>query len=156
MSFRLAVDRLASKTFTGVTTSYDVDQLPPMLAMADLPALVIRLIPSRDAQDSLALQVLTYDAGFWWASLYIEHICYWMRSGDGLYKEFMPNMFNFVDTYLAKVAGDPRLNSNLDEDLAVISVDVAEVNYPPDRDKAPKYYAIRFLHRWKIKITAVA
>ena len=152
-TLRAAIDALAGLVFTGVISNYDLDQRPPQLSGGELPALVVRLLPSRAGQDTQAATVLVYDGSAYWVTYHVEHVCYWMPVGAGRPGDFMPNMYTFVDNYMAKVAGNGKLG-NLDEYLVVLTVDVAQFGYP-ETDSKTRYWGVRFLHRWRMKVVGV-
>lgn len=157
MSLRNAIDYLAGLTFTGITSNFDLDQLPAELALAHLPALVPELLPTKDHQDQQAMSVLTYDASGWYASYYVQHIAYWLPVGSGRRADFEPAIHTFIDNYLAHVAASPTLNSNLSEKLVILTVEVGEFPYrvSPDDTASVRFYGVKFLHRWRAAITAV-
>jgi hypothetical protein len=161
MTLRLAVDRLATRcaSIAGITKSFDFDELPNALGAADLPALAFNLLPTGNQQDSHSLSTLTFDQSLWVATWYLEHVAYWVPVGSGRRADFEPAMVTFIDSYLAKLGGDSKLGSYLMEDLQVISIEMTQMPYRSTSSAvktATLYECVKFTHRWKAQVTAVA
>lgn len=154
MTLRGAVDFLATLVITGVVNNYDLDQLPNALAKGQLPALVPHLLDTRGGQGTQAGQILVYDGSKYMATYYVEHYCYWMPEQSGALKDFMDDAYAFVDSYMAKMALNFKLNGQIDEPLAIMTVDIGLYAYPePDADDT-RFWAVRLLHRWRVQVSA--
>jgi len=152
MTIRDAFTQLATWTISGVENNYDLDDLPAKLAAAELPALVPHLIETREDQDTQAMAVLTYDQSIWWATIYIEHYCYFELAGKSRLEDVRPAMITFVDNYLAEAAGDGDLNGELAEPLAIKSVNIGKYAYPPGAEFGDKYYCCVVVQQWRMEV----
>jgi hypothetical protein len=146
MSWRSVFSNLASLAVSGVATSYDLDDLPPVLASADLPALV----PAFPAgvgmigEEEQGLAALTYDGSAWLAALHADHFLYWSPEGAGAGPaEALPALLDAVDAYLAALSADGTLGGALHAPLAVERVQVGVFEYG-----GAAYFGARFRHRW--------
>ena len=142
-----------SSELDAVTFSYGLSTLPRELADSSLPAMVARLVPHRDEQETRAWTPLVFDGSKWRAVFYVEHICYWIRDGVGLEKEWKPALYAFIHDYLNKIAEDGFLEDELAERLQVLKLDQNVYRYPdPYNEEQQGYQAARFLHRWEFEV----
>jgi hypothetical protein len=146
MTWRTAFTNLAAISVTGVTTSYDLDDLPNTLPAADLPALAPAFPPGvqAGAGEAAGLAALTYDGTVWTSVLHIDHVLYWAPawSEAGL-SGVLPALVDAMDDYLEAVGANGTLDGALDRELEIVSVQPGVVEYGEAR-----YYGVRFRHRW--------
>ncbi len=146
MSWRTAFSSLAALSVDGVTTSYDLDDLPNVLPAADLPALFPAFSGEAGTlgEDAHGLSTLTYDGSAWAAVLHVEHVLAWTPawSDEGL-RAALPDLVDAVDAYLSAAAADGTLSGALDAPLEVERVQIGVVEYAGVR-----FYGARFRHRW--------
>jgi hypothetical protein len=147
MSWRTALTNLASLAVSGVTTRYDLDDLPNALPAADLPALAPAFPPGMGliGEEEEGLATLTYDGGVWSAALTVDHVLYWAPawSEAGL-NTVLPALVDAVDAYLEAVSADGTLGGALGAELEIVAVLPGVVEYA-----GAKFYGVRFRHVWR-------
>jgi hypothetical protein len=143
MSWRTTFTNLAAISVDGVTTSYDLDDLPNTLPAADLPALAPAFIEGA-APGSEGLSTLTYDGAAWTTQLQIDHVLYWSPawSEAGL-SAVLPDLIDAIDDYLDAISADGTLNDALDREVEILSVSPGVIEYAGTR-----FYGVRFRHQW--------
>ena len=151
MSWRDAFTALAAISVAGVTTSYDLDDLPGGLRAADLPA----LLPAFSEGGPLfgereeGLLALTLDGGAWTSSLAVDHLLIWAPCGaGGGMREALPGLVTAIDAYLAAVGADAWLGGALDEPLAIVRILPGVIDWG-----GTLYHGVTFRHRWSRTIT---
>ncbi len=147
MTWRNVFTQLAAVNVPGVTTSYDLGELPGALPAADLPA----LLPLFDDSEALftggepSFSTLTFDGSVWQSSLQIDHVLYaapaWSEAGVSA---VLPDLIGLVDNYLAALAAVGTLNGTLERELVITRVQPGVVDYAGVR-----FYGVRFRHRWE-------
>ncbi len=146
MTWRSVFTNLAAVGVSGVTSSYDLDELPNTLPAADLPALAPAFPAGVGAlgEEEEGLSTLTYDGSVWTAILHVDHMLYWSPawSEAGL-AVVLPDLIDAVDAYLEAISADGTLNGALDTELEILRVQVGVVEYAGVR-----FYGARFRHRW--------
>src|SRR5574341_587850 len=147
MTWRSAFTNLSNVAVTGVTTRYDLDDLPNALPAADLPALAPAFPASEGliAEEENSLATLTYDGSVWTATLYVDHVLYWCPawSQAGL-DTVMPALIDAVDAYLTAIKANGLLGGVLSRELEIASVLPGIVEYA-----GVKFYGVRFRHLWQ-------
>lgn len=152
MTLRGGLSYLAAQSVYGVTSHYDTDEWPDILEYAQLPALLWRLIPTRDQHETQAMTMLTLDESVWWATWYVEGLCYWMPAGTGRLAEYNREMLRSVEELFAVLAGAADLNGNLAEPLSVMTADIDYYGYPDPGKQVNLHHAYRVLMRVKTKV----
>lgn len=147
MTWRTAFTNLSTITVAGVSTSYDLDELPNSLPAADLPALAPAFADGLGvlSEDQGGLSTLTYDGGAWTASLFIDHVLYWQPAwSEGGLTTVLPAMITAVDAYLTAIKANGTLGGVLASELEITRVLPGIVEYA-----GVKFYGVRFRHLWR-------
>jgi hypothetical protein len=143
MSWRMTFTNLAAISVEGITTSYDLDDLPNTLPAADLPALAPAFIEGAASGDE-GLSTLTYDGGVWTAQLQVDHVLYWSPAwSDAGLSAVLPDLISAIDDYLDAISADGTLDDALDREVEILSVRPGVIEYAGTR-----FYGVRFRHRW--------
>lgn len=143
MTFKQAVDRLGTWAVTGVTTNYGNDDVPGMIAPAELPALL--LLGAQGGSKGLApfdLEATT--AGF---TVFVNHLLLIRGAGMGRPQESFYDGVTLVDNYITKVKTDWTLNGYLAEPLQI-----GGARWQPFTLGTTTYWAIVFPHRWVLAL----
>lgn len=147
MTWRTAFTNLAALAVTGVTTSYDLDDLPNALPAAELPALAPGFPESMGllSEGEAGLSTLTYDGGVWTTTLYVDHVLYWSPAwSDAGLGAVLPELVSAVDAYLGALTADGRLGGALAAEAEIARVQPGIVEYAGVR-----FYGVRFRHVWR-------
>ncbi len=146
MTWRDAFSALAGIAVTGVTTSYDLDEVPGSLASADLPALLpsFPVEASRFGERGEEFATLTYDGDVWKAALLVDHLLFWRPAGAGAaLNEALPELVDALDAYLSALGADGTLGGALSEPLTITRVQPGLLTHA-----GISYLGVRFRQRW--------
>ncbi|GAB4479052.1 MAG: hypothetical protein Kow00124_24200 [Anaerolineae bacterium] len=146
MTWREAFSALAAIDVAGVTTSYDLDEVPAVLAGADLPALLpsFPLETSRMGERGEEFAALTYDGGVWTAALVVDHLLFWRPAGAGAaLNEALPELIDALDAYLEALGADGTLGGVLSQPLTITRVQPGLLTHA-----GVSYLGVRFRQRW--------
>lgn len=142
MTFVQATARLAALSYSGLTTSYDMIELPGVVNEVDLPALLV--LPSDGG-----IQVQPYDANlsFGEVHVFIDHLLLVQGHGQGRVEDRNTSLASWVSTYVDTISTDWYLNDNLLYPMAVRQGQFGLVEYG-----GVLYVGIEFNHRWSLKV----
>lgn len=138
MSLVGALNQLTGLSYPGVTTSYDYDETPGLVAASELPALVVA--PASGGEGLKALDV-SFSSGVF--VVYVLHMLITAAPGLDTLSVRSGSWAQLVDDYFATVAGDLTLNDNLAEPLQVVST-----SFGVQAIGNTMYTGLAFRHRW--------
>lgn len=144
MTLAAAAAALAGWTVTGVVGSYGIDEMPALLPVSSLPALV--LMPALQVPDS---DVRAFDleltASAWRVEL--DHVLLLGGVATGNPSFSFAQAMGLIDNYADAVRADWFLSDNLLEPLKIAAVALRPYPYG-----AGVYWAVVFRHLWTLKL----
>lgn len=143
MAFSDACARLAALSYSGLTTSYAIDELPVAVNDLALPALLV--LP----EDTFVNAVRPFDAALTYGEVevFVRHVLLVSGAGQGRVEDRYAALAGWVNTYVDTITGDPYLNGNLQYPATVQMMQFGFVEYG-----GVLYQGIEFLHKWVLKV----
>jgi len=150
-TFRAALTQLSLMRVEGVRNNYDLDELPPSLHSAQMPALLVMPIELaaerlfRERKDSL--QTATFSGGARTVYYTVTHLLLMATAESGLgLRSHLPALADLIDSYTAALAADVTLGDQL---LAPARVGVEPGLYPYGERE---FYGCAFRHTWLLEV----
>jgi len=151
MSFRNALDQLGALSVPGVT-NYDMTTVPPTLARAVLPALLV--LPGEADEDRIfkergrGFSAVAFSGGARTVTVTTTHLLLVAPVGAGpRVGASVPGTVDLIDAYLLALGADVTLGGTLAEP-ARVTVETGTFRYGETT-----YHGCAFRHTWALEVT---
>ncbi|NWF69037.1 MAG: hypothetical protein HXY40_08120 [Chloroflexi bacterium] len=150
-ALRTALTHLASLSVAGVSHNYGIDQIPPTLNRAQLPALLVLPIDVRDVrlfkERGEGFQTVAFSGGARTMTYTVTHLLLVSAASatHGLQRQ-LPALIDLIDAYFTALKADVTLGGTL--------LEPAHVTVEPGTfaHGETKYYGCALRHLWKLEV----
>ena len=145
-TFRSALTDLAALSVEGVRSNYDLDALPDLLRLEQLPALLVMPIEQRSRlfnEANASLQTIAFSGSAKTVTYNVTHLLLTAPAGSapGI-RSHLPQLVTLIDAYVAAIAADVTLSGAL---LMPARVNIEPGVFPlAERE----FYGCAFRHLW--------